>query len=121
MGTIADKLPDSYYSNDDGKTFFAAASENVPPFDRDGKPAVQAYVFQCCGKKFVGFLDRYNAEAHKLKVSGKATRETEMYGHELKKPGSSTWVKGHDLAVAGKVMDVQCPHGKGATPEQVEP
>ena len=26
-------LPDSYFTADDGKTFFVANSENIPPFD----------------------------------------------------------------------------------------
>jgi hypothetical protein len=119
--TALGKLPDSYFSNDDGKTFFSAASENVAPFDRDGKTSVRAHIFQCCDKRYVGYLERYNTDAHQLKLSGKGTNETEMYGREVKKPGDAKWVKAHDLAVSGKVIDVRCPHGANAAPEPVEP
>ena len=119
--TIPSRLPASFFSDDDGKTFFVGATESTPPFDHQGKTAVQAYVFECCGKRFVGYLGRYAADAQKLKLAGKGTRETEMYGRELKKPGGSTWVKAHDLAASSKIVDVQCPHGANATPDPVEP
>src|SRR4051794_7083151 len=55
--------PDSYFTVDDGKTFFVASSDNIPPFDYKGKPAVHAYVFQVDGKKFVGYMERYTTDA----------------------------------------------------------
>ncbi|MBC8108889.1 MAG: hypothetical protein H7Z14_20055 [Anaerolineae bacterium] len=119
--TVPGKLPDSYFTNDDGKTFFEAGSDSFPPFERNGKTAVHAYIFQCCGKRFVGYMERYNSDAHKLKVAGKGTPETEMYGMEVKQPGGSKWIKAHDLATANKVTEIKCPHGASATPEPVEP
>src|SRR5438270_819832 len=67
------KMPDSFFTVDDGKTWFAASTSNVPPFDYNGKQAVRAYVFQCNGKKFVGFIERFTPEAHKLMVENKGT------------------------------------------------
>ncbi|CAN5595465.1 hypothetical protein BH09PLA1_BH09PLA1_10040 [soil metagenome] len=119
--TVPSKLPDSFFSDDDGKSFFVYDSENVPPFDHKGKSAVFARVFQCCGKRYVGYLERYSTQAHALKVAGKGTRETEMYGRELKRPGETTWVSARDLAAANKIADVKCPHGTNASPEPVEP
>src|SRR5580658_3503052 len=52
-----DGPPQSYFTDDDGKTFFAAPSTNVPPFDHDGQQAVSAYVFHCGGQKLVGFME----------------------------------------------------------------
>src|SRR5215210_5554852 len=46
----------SYYTIDDGKTYFVDASNKIPPFMHEGKEAVRAHVFTCDnGKtKFVG-------------------------------------------------------------------
>jgi len=119
--TFKSALPDLYYTADDGKTFFAANSKNVPPFDYQGKPAVKAYVFRCPdGKQFVGYLERYNESARKLIVAGKGTIDTQVFGRELKKPGDAKWVKSGDNAAVAKVTDIKCPDGK-TDPEPVEP
>lgn len=115
------KSPEAYFSDDDGKTFFVASDDSVAPFDHNGKQAMRASVFECCGKRYVGYLERYTADAHKLKVAGKGTRETDMFGREVKKPGESKWVNAHDLAAASKITDVRCPHGANASPEPVGP
>jgi len=114
-------MPDSCFSIDDGKTWFAASSSNVPPFDYNGKQAVRAYVFECNGKRFVGFLERFTPEAHKLMVENKGTPQTRVYGREMKRPGDATWVKSGDYNGMGKVMDIKCPDGSSGTPEPVEP
>jgi hypothetical protein len=119
--TTPGKLPDTFYTDDDGQTFFKASGDNIAPFDHSGKKAVVAYVFECCEKRYVGFMERYNSDAHKLKSAGKSTRETDMFGRELKKPGSPDWIKAHDDLAASKVVDVRCPHGKNASPEPVVP
>ena len=118
---IQAKLPDSFYTTDDGKTFFKANSENVPPFDYNGKQAVTAYVFECNGKRFVGYLERYTPEARKAMLENKATPQTQIYGRELKKPGDATWVKSGDGEAIAKVLDVHPPDGISGSPEQVEP
>jgi len=114
--------PEDYFTTDDGKTFFAASRDNLPPFDHEGKQAVHAYVFECpgTGKRFVGFLERYTAEAHKKLVETKvADPGIQMNGRELKKPGDTTWVRSSDMKAVEKIMDVRCPDGKPAEP--VEP
>ena len=112
--------PDSYFSVDDGKTFFVASSDNIPPFDWKGQKAVHAYVFQCGGKKFVGYMERYTSDARNAILAGKRTPQIERFGRELKKPGAGEWAKSGDLAVEAKISDVRCPDGKGV-PEAVEP
>ena len=115
------KLPDSYFTADDGQTFFVASSSNIPPFDYKGQQAVHAYVFDCSGKRFVGYMDRYNADVQKMLVAGKPlTPEMTRFGREMKKPGSPVWVKTGDLATEVKIENVTCPDGQG-TPEAVEP
>src|SRR4051812_28709047 len=65
--TFPSKSPEDYFTTDDGKTFFAASRDNLPPFDYQGKQAVHACVFECpgTGKRFVGFLERYTVEGRK--------------------------------------------------------
>jgi hypothetical protein len=118
---IAARLPDAFFSVDDGQTFFTAGGENVPPFDYQGKTAVHAVVFECGGKRFVGYLERYTPEAHQQMIDGKATPATQMYGRELKRPGDKTWVKSGDLKAVASVIDVRCPDGATGTPDPVEP
>jgi hypothetical protein len=119
--TIAAHLPDSYFSVDDGKTFFVASGDNVAPFDYQGQQAVHALVYECNGKRFVGYLERYTPDARKLMIEKKSTPATEIYGRELKRPGDKSWVKSGDQKNCAKIVDVQCPDGSSAAVEPVEP
>lgn len=118
---ISTNAPDSYFTTDDGRTFFAASSENWAPFDHEGKQAIAAQVFECDGKRFVGYLERYTSEARKTLLSQKHTSpELETYGKELKRPGDTNWIKASDLKAVAKLTDVKCPQC-GKMPEPVEP
>lgn len=120
--TFPSKSPDSFFTVDDGKTFFVASSDNVPPFEYKGKQAVHAYVFECRGKRFVAYMDRYTPEARAAMVSGKATPDTVRFGRELKKPGSTTWIKSGNPATEDPLTAVvKCPEGHPDIPEAVEP
>lgn len=113
-------LPRAYFTADDGKTYFAAGMENVPPFEHEGKSAVRAYVFRCgTGEPFVGYVERYVPEAHKAMVENRATPQHQIAGRELKKPGESKWVRSDDRKAAGAIADVRCPDG--SQPEPLEP
>ena len=112
--------PDYYFTVDDGKTYFAASSDNYPPFDYNGQTAVGAYVFECNGKRFVGYLERFTPEARALMVAGKGTTDTMRFGRELKRPGDTTWVKSGDPVTENRITDVPSPDGQG-TPELVMP
>jgi hypothetical protein len=118
---ISTTLPDAYFTVDDGKTYFAASTANIPPFDHEGKQAVRAYVFDCGGKRFVGYLERYKPEARQAKLDKKATPATQIYGRELKRPGDSTWVNSGDQAAVAKVIDVTTPSGMSGEPQPIEP
>ncbi len=82
---------------DDGKTFFAASSDNIPPFDYDGQQAVLADVFQCDGKKFVGYMERFTPKYHDEVVAHGLTPDAMRFGRELKKPGDAKWIHPSDL------------------------
>lgn len=118
--TYPDKLPDAFFTVDDGKTFFVASSSNVPPFDYQGQKAVLAVVFECSGKRFVGWMERFTPESRDAILAGKSNAWLLRFGRELKRPGDSAWVKSGDMAVEDKIQNVVCPDGNG-TPVAVNP
>lgn len=113
--------PDFYFTVDDGKTFFAASSDNIPPFDYDGQQAVLADVFQCGGKRFVGYMERFTPKYHDAVVAHGLTPEAMRFGRELKKPGDAKWIPSGDLRAETKFTEVRCPDGGPGIPEAVEP
>ena len=123
---------DVYYSNDDGKTFFADSATKVPPFDKDGKPAVRAHVFECGGKRKVGYLSRYTPEAIQALKDARAARDAGKpppnvaalasigtTGLQVKRPGEAQWVSQADAKRATAVRVFRCPDG--STPQEVDP
>jgi len=116
---IVSELPDGFFTVDDGKTYFKASTDNVAPFDRDGKSAVRAYVFDCKGKRFVGYLERYTPEGRKAMIEKRGSAGTQNWQREVKAPGEGTWVNVSETARANKIQDVHCPDG--GEPEPVEP
>ena len=62
-GDTRNNIPNEFFTADDGQTFFTASAANVAPFDHDGKQAVKAIVYQCDGKKFVAYMERFTPEA----------------------------------------------------------
>ena len=93
-------------------------------FERDGKPAVRAHVFECGGKRVVGYLSRYTeeakaalAEANSYRGTGKpppnakALASVGTTGMEVKRPGDAQWVKQGDVARATRIRTFKCPDG----------
>jgi hypothetical protein len=122
----------AYFSTDDGKTFFADSATKLPPFDKGGKPAYRAHVFECGGKRVVGYLSRYRPEAIAALQEAAAARGTGKpprnaaalaavgtYGLELKRPGDPGWANQADPRVATMIRVYRCPDG--STPSEVEP
>ena len=123
----------AFYSTDDGKTWFTDLSTKVPPFDKDGRQAVQAYVFRNGnGPEFVGYLQRFKPNAKQalesvqnqspspLKPSdANALHSAYTIGREVKRPGDTQWVSGARPLQAMQITTVKIPDGSVATP--VEP
>ena len=121
----------SYYTVDDGKTYFVDASNKIPPFAKDGKEAVRAHFFTCDGGKtsFVGYLEKYDPQTKKMMedaLSGKAPPAA-YAGYTgqamVKKPNAppQMWIP---LAPGttqfySQIVQVTCPDG--GTPERVYP
>jgi hypothetical protein len=116
----------AFFTTDDGATYFTAGLENLPPFQRDGKEAVRAYVFECNGKRFVNHLERFTPEARKameaagvhdavsLAKAASAQAKGPMWGKQVKKPGAGAqWVAADDMGRSAPIMAARCPDGPG--------
>jgi hypothetical protein len=119
------RLTLSWYTDDDGKTWFSDKKSLSPPFDHNGKTAVRAYLFSCDGGKteFVAYLERYSSDAKQAieqareKVLTDKTppppglyERIEKNGLELKKPGDSEWADVRSPEAAA-IRKVNCPAG----------
>jgi hypothetical protein len=100
----------AFFSDDDGKTWFADSMYNIPPYtDQNGKTAYGAAVFKYDKGQYVGYLERYRPAAKKrldelmaeAKAEGRsptnAMAAAEVHslqdnGLEAKIPGSDKWV-----------------------------
>ena len=116
------KPPDSYFTADDGRTWFAGSSTSYPPFDHDGHTAVRAYVFQCGGKQFVGYMERYSSKAKaSLDAGGQLSPWMARFGRELKRPGDPGWTPVKDEATESRIANIKCPDGGSGVPDEIEP
>ncbi|MGB7157418.1 MAG: hypothetical protein WBD40_05095 [Tepidisphaeraceae bacterium] len=118
---------EAFYSNDDGKTWFADDVNKIPPFDKDGKPAYRVYVYKCAdGKEFVSHLERYTEQGKKameaaMKSSDAGSpvlmEDVMMNGLEVKDPTTDPvkgWVRQSDAVRAAKIMELKCADGNNA-------
>lgn len=127
----------SFFTTDDGATWFSDSVDQIPPFMKDGKEAVRAYVFKCSdGKPFVAYLERYTPQAKKVveqarikaKENPKAPPDPALFamtmqgGTEVKKPKDpSGWVQRSEYQKYGQVVQITCPDGKLEDLEPVLP
>ena len=112
----------TFYSDDDGKSYFVDDNTKIPPFMHNGKPAYKAIVFKCNGKPFVAHLERYTEEGKKRleEMKQRSSRVLGMTMMEVKKPGQPNWVRvSGDSRAWSEIMRVTCPDG--STPEPVIP
>jgi hypothetical protein len=137
MGPPKARAPQIYYTIDEGKTLFTDSAELLPPFEHKGKPAVRACVYECSGKQFVGYLERFTDEAKRMiKELDDAVKNAKPGGHppanlqqlanarrfgrEVKRPGDSNWVSIGSKEGA-HITTVHAPPGMTGTPELVQP
>ena len=122
----------AFFTTDDGRTFFVDSVRRLAPFDRDGKKAYRAHVFECGGKRIVGFMSGYTPEALKLveeaqraKAEGRPPPNPHQLasvatmGLMVKRPGDLAWVPQADAARATMIRVFRCPDG--STPQELEP
>jgi hypothetical protein len=116
----------TYYSDDDGQTYFKDSVYKFAPFDHDGRTAVEAVIAESGGHTFVAYLTRFTPEARK-KLQDKyddavknnlpvqqtvldfmSNPPISMEGMEVKLPGSGhEWVPRSQL----RYLDVKSPNG----------
>jgi hypothetical protein len=132
-GSGLDEGSGGFFSDDDGKTWFEASADKIPPWDRNGKTAVRCYVFTCDGgkTKFAGYLERLTPEAKRMLEGqhsgaggavpiGAANPLLAGMGVEIKPPLTGSWLpKADPRAMA--IIAVKCPPGTSGTPELVMP
>jgi hypothetical protein len=135
--TSGPTVPQYFYTTDEGKNWFTGPATLMPPFDHGGKQAVRAWVYECSGKQFVAYLERFTEEARRLGAQAdEANRNAKKgdepppilwqaasarrTGREVKRPGDKDWVSVYSKEGA-KITDVQCPPGMSGTPQAVTP
>ena len=125
----------TFYTVDEGKTWFVEDAERVPPFDHNGQSAVRVRLFQGKdGKPFAGYLERYTPDAAKRLEAAKRgdyaaagipqgrpmlslAEEMAISGTEVKKPGpNNPWVRRADLQAARAILEVRTSDGQSAEP-----
>ena len=108
-----------FFTIDDGVSWFPDDADKVPPFQKDGRDAVRAVVFQCAGgQPFLGYLSRFTPDGKRVmeeaqKKGGRAANDpTLLETMEVKAPKSKDWVRINDPK-AQSVLQVKCPGGGG--------
>ena len=122
------KLSKSFYSDDDGKTYFVDAADRLVPFDHNGTQAFGAYVYKCSdGSRHVGYLFRYTDNALAKLQSlmpqnggdvAQQMADVRAAGTQVKRPGDPNWVSTNSKE-ATALMEIHCPDGGpviGVTP-----
>ncbi len=114
----------AFYTVDDGATFFVDDANKIVPFDHEGKPAYQAFVFEPDGggEQFVGYIrgmpTQLAEQLRELRAQADAgaavdemymLEEQAQYQSRVKKPGGP-WVL--EMSEEGfKVVSVTAPDG----------
>ena len=111
----------TFYTDDDGQSYFRDSIYKLPPFDHGGKPAYLAVVCTDGKQNFVGLLERFtpdakkklqdvydaNPDAHYRVIDMMASPQIVFSGMEVKLPGS-----GHQWTLRGRGMPrIQAPDG----------
>lgn len=122
-----------YFTTDDGQTYFSGTQDDFAPFMKDGKEAVRAYVFECDGKPFVGYLERYDEKSRQVMIesaeAAKAKRPpknigaiiaAQQGGTQLKRPGDAEWISGAPGQKSAEIRTVKCKDGTMAEPKNLK-
>ncbi|MGN6507277.1 MAG: hypothetical protein ACTHM6_17110 [Tepidisphaeraceae bacterium] len=149
---LSDKpyLLNTYYTTDDGATYFAGEGKDVFAMGLRTPPAYRASVFSCGGTEFVGYLTRMppdqiqamNAAQQKAereqqalssndphygekfqRIQGELQRVTDaaQKAIEIKRPGASNhWVRLLDPE-GQQLQTVKCPKDPSQVPQPVLP
>ncbi len=113
---LSGPITQAFFSDDDGKSWFAEDINKPFPFDHNGRQAYRAYVFRCqSGDPFVGYLASFS-DAGAPKGTTAAPTRSEQFGPQkipvmqVKKPGESNWIP-IDSPQGELIIDVKGPDG----------
>jgi hypothetical protein len=126
-GSSGTGSPQAWYTEDDGKTWFADDAGRLSPFDHNGKQAYRCYVWTCDGGKtqFVSHLERLKPERLKEHQAAAANKSVDFILPDmdmLVKPpltGDRGWV-GFSTPAGQAIRTPRPPPGQHGTPEPVE-
>lgn len=127
---VPSRLTRSFYTDDNGKTYFVDDIDKVTPFDHNGKEAFRAYVYRFGdGKPFVAYMSRHTdgARAKIAELSGQARdpeaeamlHQLRNTGVEVRRPDQTKWVPLFSAAGEQVAAHPQSPQGnpvKGVYP-----
>jgi hypothetical protein len=108
----ADPVGKAFYTDDDGKTWFADRADLEVPVQRNGREVVLASVFKINdGKPYCAYMRRYTPDALKRLEARKAgaaptAADAMPLRMEYKKPGDTQW---HDIEGNLKAMSDYLP------------
>jgi len=114
-----------YFTNDDGQTWFIDDVDRVTPFDKDGKPAVRAYLFSCpSGKSYCGLVSRHSDSGREAVAiyriqhpDGRLPESLLRSGsREFKQPGQTKWVNDQSGDMFKVSMQKACSDGTYPVP-----
>ena len=122
----------AFFTVDDGKTWFVGDIKVLAPFDHQGKQAVRAYVFECDGQRFAGFLEQFTEEGKKARQqvleasktgrpNGRLVYVSQVSGREIKRPGDKNWTVATDQQAVESITDVRCPRDPSHAATLVQP
>jgi hypothetical protein len=122
-------LSQAFYTDDDGKTWFADSTYLVTPFDHNGKTAVvaQIYSYDDGKKQFCAYLAQFTPQAKRTleaalsdaQKNGRPAGSVTLYqdprfmkeGTEIKLPGSNnSWIP-YDDPRAQSIFSIHSPDG----------
>jgi len=115
----------TFYSDDDGKTWFLDEYMKITPFDHNGHPAYKVVVYRCNGgMPAVAYLEKFSdsQQAAMKEISPEDVRDytgrfmSFQEALDVKKPGSNHWLSVESRGYIDTKI-VTCPDGsvKGLT------
>lgn len=115
----------TFYSDDDGKTWFLDEYMKITPFDHNGRPAYKVVVYRCNGgMPAVAYLEKFS-DSQRVALKGISPADVRVYTStfmsfqdalDVKRPGSNRWLSVESRGYIDAKI-VTCPDGtvKGLT------
>jgi hypothetical protein len=117
-------VPQGWYTEDDGQTWFRADLNKLTPFDHNGKQAYRCFVWTCDGGKtqFVSHVQRYKPAVLRMYATKGTIElwEVPPGGVEVKPALSTAGWADASLPEAQPIITPRCPGARGQTPVPVD-